>query len=58
MLVGTFVGMLFFGWYGDSVGRKRAYLPALVLMLFGTLGCTLASPLYPGKLLARAHERV
>eukprot|EP00884_Botryococcus_braunii_P020711 jgi/Botrbrau1/7323/Bobra.247_3s0018.1 len=47
-LVGTFVGMLFFGWYGDYVGRKRAYLPALVLMLIGTLGCTLSSPLATG----------
>lgn len=49
-LVGTFVGMLFFGWYGDYVGRKRAYLPALVLMLIGTLGCTFSSPLATGKI--------
>ncbi|KAM7272957.1 hypothetical protein ACFE04_027621 [Oxalis oulophora] len=48
-LVGTFCGQLFFGWFGDKVGRKKVYGMTLLLMAV----CAICSGLSFG---ATAHS--
>jgi hypothetical protein len=48
-LVGTFLGMIGFGVYGDLVGRKKAFLPTLVLILISSLGSAVAARTASGE---------
>eukprot|EP00884_Botryococcus_braunii_P010390 jgi/Botrbrau1/19352/Bobra.0826s0001.1 len=47
-LVGTILGMIGFGVYGDLVGRKKAFLPTLLLILVSSLGGAFAANTYSG----------
>ena len=38
-LLGTVMGQLVFGWFGDRIGRRKMYGLALIIMILSSFGC-------------------
>jgi PHS family inorganic phosphate transporter-like MFS transporter len=47
-LVGTLIGQIAFGVFGDFIGRKKSYLFTLIIMIFAIIGQSFSSNLISG----------